>query len=251
MIAEVIPAAIAMVRNALLMPSRFGRPKLTFEAPQEVLTLSSVAQPVHQAHDLHARLVDGADRHHQRIDHDVAGRDAVIHRALDDLLRHREAHVGILGDAGLIVRDRDHRGAVLLDQRQHHFQPLLLAGHRIHQRLALVDREPGLERRDDRGIDRQRHVGDRLHQLDGLREDRRLVRQRDARVHIEHVRAGFHLGARVGLDAAEVAGRHFGREDLAAGGIDALADDDEGAVEADDDFPGGGTDNGIGHDAFL
>ncbi len=40
-IAEVSPAAIAMVKNALLMPSRFGKPKLTFDAPQEVLTLSS------------------------------------------------------------------------------------------------------------------------------------------------------------------------------------------------------------------
>jgi len=35
--------AIAMVRNALLMPSRFGSPKLIFDAPQDVLTLSSSA----------------------------------------------------------------------------------------------------------------------------------------------------------------------------------------------------------------
>ena len=40
-IAEVIPAAIAIGRKAALMPSRFGSPKLTFEAPQVVLTLSS------------------------------------------------------------------------------------------------------------------------------------------------------------------------------------------------------------------
>ena len=40
--AEVSPAPIAIVRNALLMPLRFGNPKLTFEAPQEVLTLSSL-----------------------------------------------------------------------------------------------------------------------------------------------------------------------------------------------------------------
>ncbi len=41
-IAEVIPDPIAIVRNAALMPLRFGSPKLTFDAPQEVLTLSSV-----------------------------------------------------------------------------------------------------------------------------------------------------------------------------------------------------------------
>jgi hypothetical protein len=61
------------------------------------------------------------------------------------------------------------------------------------------------------------------------------------------VSTGFDLGARIGLDAAEVARRHFGGEDLASGRIDAFADDDEGTFEADDDFPGGGTDDGVGH----
>ena len=41
MIAEVSPAPIAMVRKVALMPSRAGSPKLTLEAPQVVLTLSS------------------------------------------------------------------------------------------------------------------------------------------------------------------------------------------------------------------
>jgi len=40
-IAEVSPEAIAIVRNALLMPSRFGKPKLTFDAPQVVFTFNS------------------------------------------------------------------------------------------------------------------------------------------------------------------------------------------------------------------
>ena len=38
--AEVIPAPIAMVRKAALIPLRLGNPKLTLEAPQVVLTLS-------------------------------------------------------------------------------------------------------------------------------------------------------------------------------------------------------------------
>jgi hypothetical protein len=65
------------------------------------------------------------------------------------------------------------------------------------------------------------------------------------------VRAGLDLRARVRLDAAEIAGRHLGGENLAPRRIDALADDDEGPVEADDDFLGGGADNGVGHDAVL
>ena len=95
------------------------------------------------------------------------------------------------------------------------------------------------------------HVGDRLHQLDGARENRRLIGQRNARIHVEHVGAGLDLGARIRLDAGEIAGRHLGGEDLAPGRIDALADDDERPIEADDDFLGGGTDDGVGHDAVL
>ena len=40
-IAEVMPAPIAIDRKAAFMPCRLGRPKLKLEAPQEVLTLSS------------------------------------------------------------------------------------------------------------------------------------------------------------------------------------------------------------------
>ena len=41
MIAEVMPAPAAIARKAALRPWRLGRPKLTLEAPQVVLTLSS------------------------------------------------------------------------------------------------------------------------------------------------------------------------------------------------------------------
>ena len=61
------------------------------------------------------------------------------------------------------------------------------------------------------------------------------------------VRARGDLGQRVGLDAAVVALRHLRRQQLAPGRVDALADDDERAVEADDDFLGGRRDDGIGH----
>ena len=40
-IADVRPEAIAIARNAPLIPSRFGRPKLTLLAPQVELTWSS------------------------------------------------------------------------------------------------------------------------------------------------------------------------------------------------------------------
>ena len=75
----------------------------------------------------------------------------------------------------------------------------------------------------------------------------RLVGERNAGVDVEHLRPRLDLGQRLGDDAAVVARRHFGREHLAAGRIDALADHHEAALEADDDFLGGGGDDGFGH----
>ena len=77
-----------------------------------------------------------------------------------------------------------------------------------------------------------------MHQRDGFREYRRLVGQRDACIDVEHVRPGLHLGDGIPLDPTVVAFRHLRREHLAPGGIDALADDDERALEADDDLLG-------------
>ena len=93
----------------------------------------------------------------------------------------------------------------LPDQRQDPLEALLLAGHRVHERLALVDARPGLERLHDRRVDRERQVDERLDEPDRVGQDRRLVGERDARVDVEHVGAGLDLGERVALDAAEVA----------------------------------------------
>ena len=90
-------------------------------------------------------------------------------------------------------------------------------------------------------------VGQRLHQLDRVGEDRRLVGQGDAGVDVEHVGAGRDLGEHVALDPAEVARLHLLGQCLAPGRVDALADDDERAVEAEHDLAGGGAQDGLGH----
>ena len=89
----------------------------------------------------------------------------------------------------------------------------------------------------------------RLHELDAIGEDLGLVGKRHARVDVEHVRAGRDLGQRVPLHPRIVARRQLRHQQLAAGGIDPLADDAEGLVEADHHLPGGGTDDGSGHGA--
>ena len=83
---------------------------------------------------------------------------------------------------------------------------------------------------------RERYVGERLHQPHGLRQDRGLVGERDAGVHVEHVRAGRDLGARVRDHGREVARLHLLGELLAAGRVDPLADDDERTAGPDHDL---------------
>ena len=154
-----------------------------------------------------------------------------------DLARDLEALLGGLGDARLVVREADHGGAVLGDDRQDQLEAVVLAGHRVDEGLALVGVEPGLERLDHRGVDAERHVGVVLQQPDHLREQLGLVDQRDARVDVEHVRAHGDLRVRVLDHAIQVAVAQLLREGLAPGRVDALADDAERLVDRDRDGP--------------
>ncbi len=86
---------------------------------------------------------------------------------------------------------------------------------------------------------------------DGSGQHRRLVGQRDAGIDVEHVRAGFDLGDRIGFDPAEVAVLHLLGQQLAPGRIDSFADHHEGAFEADHHLPCRRADNGVGHAVLL
>ena len=246
-IAEVSPHAIAMARNAPLIPSRFGSPKLTLLAPQVELTRSSSRSRPRIRNTWRPAVGIAPIGISSGSTIDVLAGDAVVGRALDDALRDTEPDVRVLADPGLVVADRDDRGAVLLDERQHALQPLLLAGHAVHERLAAIDREPGLERLHDRRVDRQRQVGERLDELNCPGEDRRLVGERDAGIDVEHVRAGVDLGERIALDPAEVAVLHLLGEELPPGRVDPLADDHERPVIADHDLARRRSDDGAGH----
>ena len=240
---------MAMVKKALLMPPRFGSPKLTFEAPQVVFTRSSLRRRLTMCITWRAALLMapmGITSGSTTTSLDgmpwSAARSTIFLATL-------VAYVRVFRDTGLVVGNGDDGGAVLRDQGEHRFEPVFLAGHGVDQRLALVGGQARLQRRHDGGIDGQRHVGDLLNQPDRLGQDRRFVGERYAGVDIEHVRSRLHLGDGVRGHTAVIAGLHLGGEHLAAGGIDALADDHERPVEADDDFPGGGTDDGVGHRA--
>ena len=137
------------------------------------------------------------------------------------------------------------------DERQHALHLLVLARDGVDERLALVDGETGLERLDDRGVDAERYVGDRLDELDRLAQDARLVCERNAGVDVEHLRAGLDLRDRVGDDGLEIAVLHLLGKLLAAGRVDALADDHERAIEADHDLLRRRGKHGLCHAALL
>ena len=98
-------------------------------------------------------------------------------------------------------------------------------------------------------------VDQALHDLDRLDEQRRLGRVRidrgHAGIHVEHQRARRDLRQRVALHRVEIARDHLGRELLAAGRVDALADHAERLVEADHHFPRGRSQNRPRHVAAF
>ena len=202
---------------------------------------------MNQPHDLHACLIDGSNRHHQRVNHNIAGRNAVVGGPFNNFLCHCKTNVRILRDTGFIIGYGNHRSTIFFDQRQNRFQPVFFAGHGIDQCLAFVDSQACLQRSHDGRIDRDGHIGNRLHQFNGLRQHARLISQRNTRVDIQHVRSSLHLSQCIGNNAAVIAGDHLGRHDFSARRVDALTDDDERAIESNYNLPGRRADNGICH----
>ena len=221
-----------------------GQPEADIGGAAGRVDLQLLAQPANEVKDVAPRRIDRADGHDQGIDHHVLGLDPVVLRPLDDQLGDLEAFVRVFGNARLVVRDGDDRSVVFLHQRQDPLHHLAFGSGGIDQRAPLIDGEPRFQCLDDRTVDAERHVGNRLHELHHFGEDFRLVRQRNTGVHIEHLGACLDLRQGVGLHPRIIALLHLGGEQLASGRIDALPDHDEGLVEADHDFLAGGAEYG-------
>ena len=61
------------------------------------------AQSPHELHHLYARLINSANRHHQRINDHILMRNSVVSSTLNNLLCHLKTHIGIFRDAGLVI----------------------------------------------------------------------------------------------------------------------------------------------------
>ena len=249
MIALVRPWLCAIARNVAPSACRPGIAKDVFDAPQVVLTPSSSRSRCNVA----MKAVDGArlgaDRHRKRIDHDVLGRDPEVTGGRHDLLRDREPLLRLHADL-VVVRQADHRGAVPGDDRQDRLQPLVLAGDRVDERLALVGGEARFERLDHGRVDAERQIGEPLDERDGLPHQPDLVGERIADVDVEHVGAARQLLGDVDLDLREIALLQLRLECLAAGRVDPLADDAERLAGADDDGPRPRAQDGIHSSPF-
>ncbi len=141
-----------------------------------------------------------ADRHRERIDQHILGWDAVVAGTRDDLLCDLQTALRLHRDL-VVVREPDHRCAMLRDDREDRLEPLVLAGDGVDERLPLVSAEPGFERLDHGRVDAERHVAQALHQGDCIPHQLDLVGERVADVDVEHVGAARELLRDVDLDA--------------------------------------------------
>ena len=91
MIALVSPWLAAIARNAAPSVCRPGRPNDVFDGAAGRVHAELVAQQVQRLDEQRDRARLGADRHRQRVDDDVLGRDAVVAGDRDDLLRDLDA----------------------------------------------------------------------------------------------------------------------------------------------------------------
>ena len=243
-----------MGRKAALMPWRLGRPKEMLEAPQVVLTPSSSRRRRTRAKTCRPAvamapigMTSGSTTMSWAGMPKSAARWTILRATSKRTSGSSEMPVSSLEMATTGT-------SYFLIEREDELEALLLAGDGVDERAAVGGLEAGLERAGDAELSIESGRSTRPWiELDHLPHQRRLGLVGvgvgvvdDAGVDVEHGGAAGGLLQRVRLDGGEVAGLELGGELLAAGGVDALADDAEGLVEADEDGPRGGCDDGAG-----
>ena len=243
MIAEVMPAPITIGMKPALMPWRMRQAEGDVRQAAGGVDLQFLAQAAQQREDLLAGGAHGADRHDQRIDDDVmrgmpksAARSTIFLATSKRTSGSSEMPVSSLEMATT-------GNIVFLDQRQDGLELLFLAGDRIDQRPALGDlaARPRWQRSPrSRWTAARRPVPGRASIVWTSSGGSVAfgIDRGDAGVDVEHRRTGGDLLERILAHRVEIALDHLGGQFLAAGRIDALADDAERLVEADHDFAG-------------
>ena len=171
--------------------------------------------------------IAGADREGQGIDQQVvAGQAMALAGEGDQAARERELGRGVLGHAGLVDRQRDHRGAELARELEAPVRRLLavLEIDRVQHRLAAIERERRLEHRQFGRIQHQRAVDRAAQAAHHRRHVGHLVAPDISGANVERVRAFLDLGAADRDAGVPVLCRLALAERLRAVGVAALAD---------------------------
>ena len=182
------------------------------------------------------RVAIVADRHDQRIDDDVLGRDAHFGGALDDDPCRSETSFRCGRDALLADRQADDRRPPVPDDRQDAGKLLLLPVDRVHERLAGRDIQASLQNFRLIRIDAERHVHHREHGFDHHWHDRRFIDLRVTYIDIQHFRAPGHLSLGQVFNVLEVLLDQRLSQFLQAGRVQFLPDHDERPIRPDDYF---------------
>ena len=201
MIAEVIPAVMAMARKRVVDAMPIGQTERDVGGAAGGVHAKFGPQTAHQREHLLPGGTHGTDRHDKRIDDDVVGWNAVIGGTFHDGLGHREPHIRIFGNAGFIVGDGHHGHVEFLDQREDLFHPFALAGDRVDQRSALADFETRLQRAGDGTVYADRYIDGFLNQINKLAHEWRFDK---IVVSVAHILGHLVLKDRAGIDIQHI-----------------------------------------------
>ena len=155
------PRSMAIVKNALLIISRWGRPKEIFDTPRMDFTpRSRIRSRVSRV--VSAPPAVGAHCHAQAVQDNILRADAVPGGLPEDLLPHCGPPLGSLRNPLLVQAEAHNHAPVLGSQRENLLHHLGLAVYRVYEGLAVVNAQGPLHGLDIGGVNLQGEVDDSL-----------------------------------------------------------------------------------------
>ena len=174
-----------------------------------------------------AVLLGGSGKR-EAVDVDIALRDTVKLRALQDFLRDFKAFLGSFRDSVLVERQTDYSRAVFLNERQNSIKFLVLTVDGVYDRFARNRSQSGFEDIELGCIDLQRSVGNGLNCVNSREHHFLFIDIGQPNVHVKNFGAAVALLDSLPHCIIKVAALERFLEELFARGIYAFADNPHG-----------------------